>query len=85
MARFNGVELTPEAIEEARAWFIQNARECVADAESGRQRVNDLESYRAWRLQHIADLEAGRGLYSVAFLQRAYFLQTGESVPLLRS
>lgn len=83
MARFNGVELTPEAIEAARAWFIQNARDCIEAAESGRQRVNDLESYRAWRLQHIADLQSDKPQRSFAFLQRAYFHQTGDCPALL--
>lgn len=90
--RFAGVELTPDAIAKCRDWFIANARASIAEAVSGRTYVNDLADYIAWREGHIAeweamDLETGKGDcpggFSFAFLQRAHFIQTGESVPLL--
>lgn len=84
---FAGVELTPETIRAANQWFIDNARLCIAEAVSGRTRVNDLADYTAWREGHIAEWEAhiaaGTCSVSFAFLQRAHFIQTGGSVPIL--
>lgn len=83
IARFNGVELTPETMHATREWFADNARRCIAAAVSGKNQVNDLGSYVAWRERCIADSLAGKGDRTLAFLQRAYFIQTGESVALL--
>ncbi|MDR5812032.1 hypothetical protein QCE62_00320 [Caballeronia sp. LZ033] len=82
MPRFNGVELTPETITATHAWFANNAQACIDEAVSGAVRVNDLSSYVAWRQQDIDRHRAGIGGTSFAFLQRAYYIQTGESVPL---
>jgi hypothetical protein len=81
--RFAGVDLTPETMQATREWYAENARQCIAEAESGAVRVNDLPSYVAWREQAIADSLAGKGDHTFAFLQRAHFIQTGECVPLL--
>lgn len=83
MARFNGVELTAESMQATRQWFADNSQACIEAALSGEDRVNDLDGYVAWRRQAIADSLAGKGDHTVAFLQRAYFIQTGESVALL--
>ena len=82
MPSFNGTTLTDETMQATRQWFADNSLACVADARSGEHRVNDLESYCAWREQAARDSLAGKGDHSFAFLQRAYFIQTGESVPL---
>jgi hypothetical protein len=83
MTSFAGVELTAETIQRTRQWFADNAQACIDGAESGRTQVNDLGRYVAWRRQCIADSLAGKGDHTFAFLQRAHFIQTGESVPLL--
>lgn len=83
MPKFAGVELTPETIQRTREHFADIGRACIADARNGTTRVNDLESYIAWREQGIADDLAGKHDGTFAFLQRAYALQTGECLPLL--
>lgn len=80
--RFNGVELTAETIERTRAHFVDIYQRCIEEARDGTTRVNDLESYVAWQLDCISEMESGKGDHSFTFLQRAHWLQTGESVPL---
>ena len=84
------VTLTPETIAATRQWFIDNCRQCIAEAreyvETGGKSgtwVNDLDRYVAWREESIAYFEAGKGDRGLAFVQRAVALQTGECVPLL--
>lgn len=86
------VTLTAETIAATRAWFVDNARACIAEAreyvETGGvsgTRVNDLDRYVAWREETIAYFEAGKGDGSLTFVQRAVALQTGECVPLMAS
>jgi hypothetical protein len=81
--RLNGVTLTPETIQATRQWYADNAQACIDEAESGAVRVNDLPGYIAWRKESAADALAGKYDHSLSFLQRAYFIQTGQSVPIL--
>lgn len=83
MARFAGVELTEESILKTREWFANNAKECIDEVRCGKVKVNDPESYFQWCETRIKDALTGRNDHSVTFLQRAYFIQTGESVALL--
>jgi hypothetical protein len=83
MPHFAGVQLTPESISAARQWYADHWRALQRDAESGSKRVNDLASYRAWcerAAEQALDTEARP---SFAMLQRAHFIQTGDSVGLL--
>lgn len=77
------VAIAPETITATRQWFYDNAMACITEAESGAVCVNDLASYREWRLQQAADDLAGKSDHTFAFAQRAVFIQTGECVPLL--
>jgi len=79
----NGVEITPETILATREHFAQISRDCIAEAQNGTTRVNDLASYVAWREQAIEDSLAGRGDHTLTFMQRALWLQTGECPALL--
>lgn len=81
--KLNGVELTPETIQATRQWFADNARACIEEMESGAVRVNDPESYRAWCEERARDALAGASDRSLTFIQRAYYIQTGECVPML--
>lgn len=81
--RFAGVELTPESIGATQRWFADNALHSLDDALSGRVRVNDLPGYVQWCRERFAHALTDAGTHSVAFAQRAYYLQTGESVALL--
>lgn len=79
---FAGVNLTDETIQRTREHFIDIHRRCIEEAQSGQTRVNDLASYVAWQEDCIADM-ADKEQFSVTFLQRAHWLQTGECVALL--
>ncbi len=83
MYKFNGVTLTSETILATRQWFADNDQACIDEAVSGQVRVNDLPSFIEWKKQSIADGLVGKWDHTFAFLQRAYFIQTGESVALL--
>ena len=80
------VTLTTETINAAWQWFADNQRECARAAQAGEFRVNDLARYVADCEQQAARYDAhdtgGRPL-SLTFIQRAYFIQSGESVPML--
>jgi len=77
------MNITPEAMLAARQWFADNAQACIAEAERGEVRVNDLAGYIASRRQDAADALAGKHDHTFAFRQRAQYIQTGECVPLL--
>lgn len=84
------VTLTAETIAATRRWYADNCAACIAEARlyvetGGREgvRVNDLQSYVAWREQSAAEDLAGKGDSSFAFLQRAVAIQTGQCVPML--
>jgi hypothetical protein len=81
--RFNGVELTPETIALTRQHFADIHRACIREAEAGEVRVNDLASYVQWQEACIRSALDETSRLSVTFLQRAYWLQTGDCPALL--
>lgn len=83
MAKFAGIELTEESIQKAREWFADNAQGCIDEVLSGKVKVNDPESYFAWRREQISDAMEGRNDHTLTFLQRAHYIQTGECIALL--
>lgn len=83
MLKFNGVELTKESIEKTRKWFSNNAIACIEEVKSGKVYVNDKECYFNWRNKEAKEYMEGKHDHTVTFLQRAYFIQTGESIALL--
>lgn len=83
MLKFNGVELTEESIQKTRKWFSDNAMACIEEAKNGKFYVNNLEDYTKWEEKSAKEYMEGKHDHVLAFLQRAYFIQTGESVALL--
>lgn len=77
------VTITEETILKTRQWYADNAQACIDEAVSGKVRVNGLSEYIEWRRQGAADTLAGKLDHTFAFIQIAYYLQTGISVPLL--
>lgn len=76
--KVNGVEIRQANVLKAREHFIQIAKDCKG------VKANDQESWSAFQDDHIRDLESGGCDRSLTLLQYAYYLQTGESVPILR-
>jgi hypothetical protein len=75
--------LTPETVQKTREWFAANALACIAEAESGAVRVNDLAFYRSACLKSYEEYLAGRWDHTFTFQQRAHYIQTGECIALL--
>ena len=83
MAKFAGVELTEESMQKTREWFADNAQGCIDEVVSGDVRVNDPETYFQMCETRKEDAIAGRYDNTLAFLQRAHYIQTGECIALL--
>ena len=79
----NGVRLTPETILKTREHFAEIDRRCIEGALSGAFHVNDVASYVRWQEEMRDNMLAGKSDHTLTFLQRALWIQTGQSVPLL--
>ena len=77
------VKITAETIQKTREHFADTARACIDAATKGEFHVNDLSSYIVGQQKRIADDLAGTNDHTLTFIQRAVWIQTGESVPLL--
>lgn len=86
--KFNGIELTESSVQACRQWFHDNA---LAIIQESNERFSDDPERAASNAKFWGDSarnaltigKDGGERVSVAFLQRAYFIQTGESVALL--
>lgn len=78
---FNGVTLTEESIKEACKYYADNALACLYSANEDDWFVDDLDGYRRWMQSRYDQFTSGILVKpSVTLLQRAYVIQTGESV-----
>lgn len=87
--KFNGTTITPETIAATRQWYADNAMQCIRESRlyietDGREgfRVNDIDRYVEQMTERAADSLTDSSDHTFAFMQRAYFIQTGECVPL---
>ena len=92
--KFAGIELKPETILLTRQHFADIYQRCIDGAvefysipkdelPAGKFFVNDAESYKESNRQRIEVMLAGDGDHTFTFMQRAHWIQTGESVALL--
>jgi len=79
----NGIKITDETIRITRLYFIDNLKACIADAESGETRVNNLTEYVAWCNKRINSLYIGESDNNLTFAQHALYVQTGECIGIL--
>lgn len=77
------VVLTDKTLSATWQWHADLERRCAAAAASGEMRVNDLDGYLKECEARAVAYEAHEGRMSLGFIQQAYFIQTGKSVPLL--
>jgi hypothetical protein len=77
------MKLTPVTIQKTREWFADNARACIKAASEGEWHVNDLPRYIAQHNQRIEESLSGAYDHTFAFVQRALYIQTEVSAPLL--
>lgn len=80
---FNGEKLTEETILKTRKWYHDNAIACVKAVESGWDKVAHKEDYLKWQCESAERYMKGENDHILAFLQRAYYIQTGKSIALL--
>jgi hypothetical protein len=84
--KFNGVQITEESIHACRQWFIDNQQACITGALNGTlgvaSHVNVTEYIEACQRKQDS-IEVGEQDHTFTFMQRAYYIQTGESVALL--
>jgi hypothetical protein len=83
MPKFNNVELSVDTMQQTRQHFADNSMACINEVLSGSVKVNDKEEYFAWMRSNARCALSGKLDHTFTFLQRAYWLQTGEMVALL--
>jgi hypothetical protein len=79
------VILTKETLKKTALWFADNCQDCIEEALSGKVRVNELTEY-VIQMKQEKDQWLNLDNFnnqSFTFYQRAYFIQSGESVSLL--
>lgn len=80
--KFNNVEITQETINLTRLHFAGIYEMCIQGTKDGSIFVNDVEGYILSEEAKISEVLQGNYDHSFTFMQRAYYLQTGESVAL---
>ena len=84
--KFNNVELTQETIIKTRQHFADNAQCCINEVLDGSVKLPDHvsnEDYFSDCRKRAERFLTGGGDHTFTFLQRAYWIQTGEMVALL--
>lgn len=80
---FNDTELTEETLIKTDKHFAEIYQGCIDGVVSGEFTVNDKEKYiidnNRRKEQHLK----GENRYNFTYLQRAYWIQTGEMIALL--
>ena len=76
-------QINDESMIATRQWFADNAQACIDEAVSGDVFVNDLDSYVTWQRERATESMLGHHDHTFTFLQRAWFIQTGECIALL--
>lgn len=84
--RFNGESLSSECIIAARRYFADIKYSCMNDVQSGvwspASHVN-IPEYLVSLANDADDYLSGKRDHTFAFMQRAYYIQTGRCVALL--
>ena len=75
--------LSKEIIHKTREHFINIHLACIDEVMNGEVKVNDMEKYINWKNESIKHVKAGKSDCTLHFIQVAYFIQTGITVPLL--
>ena len=81
--KFNNVEITKDSFNSAKRYYIYLSYELIKQVDSGELFVNDKSKYIKDKLDYIQYLENLKTTSNFTLLQRAYYIQTGEMIPLL--
>ena len=79
----NGVTLTAETIRCTREHFAESSRLAISEIADGTTKVDDRDGTIAWFEEGIRSGLAGESDHTVAFRQRALWMQTGDMPPVL--
>lgn len=80
---FNSVVITEDSLNAARQFFIDNAHAQINAVRCGEMKVNDVDKFIDCKIEAMLDYESGRYDHTFTMMQRAHYIQTGESVALL--
>lgn len=83
---FNSVELTESSIEKTRKHFYYSSLELIDEVLKGETFFNeeeDIKDFIIFELNHAKEHLLGDNDFKPYFLQYAYYIQTGESLPLI--
>lgn len=82
--KFNNTDITTETINQTRNHFAQISENCIQGALNKEFHVNDVAQYIQWKTNSKKDYLSGKCDHTFTFLQYAYYIQTGECIPLLK-
>jgi len=82
--KYNGIALKLEDILKTRIYFYELCLDCIKEAQEN-QSVNNIQEYTEYEMNEARKYLEGKHDNTFTFLQRAYFLKTGESVPLFKN
>lgn len=80
------ITLTKDTIIKTRDWYIDNQNGQVAEVESGEVYLNPdygLDRLKRECLDNIENIKQGKWDNGFSFIQRAVYIQTKQSVPML--
>lgn len=77
------VLITKDTIKKTNNWFARNCIGCIREAQSGEVFVNDVKGYTEWRLEQLREYRSNDFEKGLWYWQKAYYIQSGTSVPLL--
>lgn len=79
----NRVQLTDQIITKTCEWFADNAQGCIDEVLSGMVKVNDQDTYIKTKEELKESYLSREFEVGFWFYQKALYIQTGDSVPLL--
>lgn len=85
---FNNIKLTKNSIEESRKNFYYGCLNVIDDILKGDTFLNnekEVEYFIILELKNAKEYLLGYNDYKPYFLQYAYYIQTGESIPLMNN
>lgn len=81
--KFNNVDLTEQTLLKTDEHFAEICQGCIDEVLRGDVKVNDVDTYVIANSLLKEDYLKGRNRNNLTYMQRAYWIQTGECIGLL--